>query len=116
MAGDPQPAGLGDGQDQSLGAEGGHDLVGDEVHDVLDADDLGERGGQVRELVQPAGPGRGRGGRGQAGRRYGRGRPPVATIRTPMPPASGYRWISSHRSGGRQAGNDTGSRLISAAQ
>lgn len=89
MTGDTEPAGVSRGHDQALGAVGGHDLVGDQVDDVLDADDLGQRGGEVGELVQLSAAGgvavrmdRRGAGEGGAG-------PPVGTMRTPMPLASG---------------------------
>ena len=95
VADDPQPALLRGHQGEGLGAEGGHDLVGDLVDHVPHADGLGERGGQVHQVVERRRPGPGaarRRGRCWAGRAGGvavgvRGRRGV--MRTLMPEASG---------------------------
>lgn len=55
MARDAQPAGVHGGEDHALGAEGGQDLAGDERDEVLHGDDLGERGREVHQLVEPSG-------------------------------------------------------------
>lgn len=52
VADDVQPAFLRGHQDQALGAEGGHDLVGDPFGHVADARGLGESGRQVCHEVQ----------------------------------------------------------------
>lgn len=49
---DVQPAFLCGHEDQALWAEGGHDLVGDEIGHTVDVYGLGERGGQVRQVIK----------------------------------------------------------------
>ncbi len=70
--GDQVQAALADGVDrQLLAAEGRQDLVGDRPAHLLDADGLGERAGQLEQVVGGAGPGPGgeRRRRGQVGGR-----------------------------------------------
>lgn len=52
MADDLQAALLRGHQREGLDTEGGHDLAGDPVDDVLHADGFGEHGGQVQQVVE----------------------------------------------------------------
>ncbi len=67
---DPQPPFLHRHQRAGLGPEGGHDLIGHLLDHIPHLDRLGERGGEVHQVVQVGRPPR-RGGRGR-GRRAGR--------------------------------------------